>query len=136
MTNRAKICKCCGFKRHEEAIKICTSFDDISNMGTSTYLYFTTFKNLSILLGILTLVYSIYSLATNIIASRNNSLGNNYNVDYLAISLASKQSNPTDLNKLFYFIQAWLGMAVVIIWIVLFFVNRYREFKNAQEYDD
>lgn len=105
-------------------------------MGTSTYLYFATFKNLSILLGILTLVYSIYSLATNIIASKNNSLGSSYTVDYLTISLASKQSNPTDLNKLFYFIQAWLGMAVVIIWIVIFFVNRYREFKNAQEYDD
>ena len=105
-------------------------------MGTSTYLYFETFKNLSVLLSILTLVYSIYALVTNVIAAKNNALGGDYTVDYLTISLASKQSNATDLNKMFYYIQAWLGVAVVIVWIVIFFVNRYREYKKAQEYDD
>jgi hypothetical protein len=88
------------------------------------------------LLGILTLVYSIFALATNVVASNNNSLGSNYTLDYLTISLASKQSNPIDLNKLYYYVQAWLGMVVVIIWGIIFFVNRYREFKNSQEYDD
>lgn len=126
MADRTKVCGCCGFKRHEESIKMCTSFDDISNMGTSTYLYFATFKNLSILLIILTLVYSIFALATNIIAAKNSSLDSSYTVDYLTISLSSKESNPTTQNKLFYYIQCWLGMAVTIIWILIFFVNRYR----------
>lgn len=52
----------------------------------------------------MTLVYSIYSLATNIIAAKNNSQGDSYTVDYLTISLSSKQSNNTDLNRKFYFI--------------------------------
>ena len=95
-------------------------------MGTSTVLFFQTFKNLSILLAVLTVVYSIYALITNIIAAKDNSLGDKYTVDYLTISLSSKQSNNTDKNKLFYFIQAWIGMGTMIIWIFVFFLNRYR----------
>ena len=111
---------------------MCTSFDDISNIGTSTCLFFATFKNLSILLIIMTAVYSIYSLATNIIAAKNNAQGNHYAVDYLTISLSSKAVNNTELNRLFFFIQAWLGAVTIIIWIIIFFVNRYREFKEAE----
>lgn len=107
-------------------IKLCTPLDAISNMGTSTVLFFETFKNLSILLVVLTIVFSIYSLATNILAAKNNARGNDYTVDYLTISLSSKQSNDTTSNRLFYFIQAWLGMATMIIWIFVFFYNRYR----------
>lgn len=95
-------------------------------MGTSTVLFFQTFKNLSILLAVLTIVFSIYALATNIIAAKDNTQGDQYTVDYLTISLASKQKNNTDKNKLFYFIQAWIGMATMIIWIFVFFYNRYR----------
>ena len=84
----------------------------------------------------MTLVYSIYSLATNIIAAKNNSMGDTYTVDYLTISLSSKQSNNTDTNKKYYFIQAWLGMATVVIWIFIFIYNRYQEIKGSQEYDD
>lgn len=108
---------------------MCTSFDEISNIGTSTYLFFVTFKNLSILLIIITAVFSIYSLATNIIAAKNNAQGNNYTVDYLTISLSSKEVNNTSMNRLFFFIQAWLGAVTVFIWVIIFFVNRYREFK-------
>jgi hypothetical protein len=130
------VCNCCGFKRHEESIKMCTSFDDISNMGTSTYLFFVTFKHLAVLLAILTAVYSVFALVTNLVASKNSSLGSSYTVDYLSISLASKEANPTDQNKLFYYIQCWLGVVFVIIWIAIFIVNRYREYMEAQEYDD
>lgn len=105
-------------------------------MGTSTYLYFATFKNLSMLMIVLTVIYSFYALATNIVAAKNNARGNDYTVDYLTISLSSKQINPTDQNKMYYYIQCWLGMITVIIWILIFFVNRYREYKEAQEYDD
>lgn len=136
MAEEAKVCPCCGFKRQTETVPACASIDSISNIGTSTYLYFSTFKNLSILLVIMTLVYSIYSLATNIIAAKNNSMGDTYTVDYLTISLSSKQSNNTDTNKKYYFIQAWLGMATVVIWIFIFIYNRYQEIKGSQEYDD
>lgn len=81
--------------KQEDTIKICTSFDDIKNMGTSTYLYFSTFKNLSVMLGILTIIYSIYSIITNVIAAKKNSNGSTYTVDYLTISLSSKETNDT-----------------------------------------
>lgn len=126
MADQVKMCGCCGFRRHTDNIKMCTGFDDISNMGTSTYLFFATFKNLSILLAIMTLVYSLYSIATNVIAAKNNAQGNNYTVDYLTISLSSKQSNNTTQNQRFYYIQAWLGVVTVIIWIIVFFINRFR----------
>lgn len=98
-------------------------------MGTSTYLFFMTFKNLSTLLGILTVVYSIYALVTNIIASNSNTLGGSYTVDYLSISLSAKESNPTDQNKLYFYIQAWLGVATIVLWILFFFINRHKEYQ-------
>jgi hypothetical protein len=84
----------------------------------------------------MTVVYSIYSLITNIIAAKNNAKGSSYTVDYLTISLSSKESNDTTLNRTFFYIEAWLGMVTVIIWIFIFLFNRYREFKESQEYDD
>jgi uncharacterized Tic20 family protein len=84
------MCSCCGFKRHTDNVPMCTSFDNISGIGTSTYLFFATFRNLSILLIILTFIYSIYSMVTNIIAAKNNSQGSEYTIDYLTISLSSK----------------------------------------------
>jgi hypothetical protein len=95
MSEEVKVCVCCGFKRHTSTIPACTPFDNVANLGTSTYLFFATFKNLSILLVIMTLLYSLYSLATNVISAKNNAKGNDYTIDYLTISLASKQSNDT-----------------------------------------
>lgn len=65
----AQYCPCCGFVKQEDEIKLCTKLSQINNFGISTFLYFQTIKNLVVLLTILTLVYSIYALVTNIIAS-------------------------------------------------------------------
>lgn len=94
MNEEVQVCVCCGFKRHTSTIPLCTGFDKVANVGTSTYLFFATFKNLSILLVIMTVVYSIYSLITNIIAAKQFDQSD-YTIDYLTISLASKQSNDT-----------------------------------------
>lgn len=62
-------------------------------MGLSTYLFFATFKNLSILLMIMILVYSIFALLTNVLASNKIDDINSLNfdtVDYITISLAAK----------------------------------------------
>lgn len=60
-------------------------------MGVSTYLYFSNYKKLSLLLLIMTVVYSAYSLITNVMASSNGALVNSQSkVDYIAISLSSK----------------------------------------------
>lgn len=61
-------------------------------MGVSTYLYFSTYKNLAILLSIMFIIYSVFAIITNVIASNNyNSMMNAVKkVDYIAISLSSK----------------------------------------------
>jgi len=59
-------------------------------MGVSTYLYFKAFKNIGILITILMIIYGGFALATNVIAS-NVDHGQDYNIDYLSISLGSKQ---------------------------------------------
>jgi hypothetical protein len=76
--------------KQEDNIKLCTSLDDIKNMGVSTYLYFKAFKNIGILITILMIIYGGFALATNVIAS-NVDHGQDYNIDYLSISLGSKQ---------------------------------------------
>ena len=62
-------------------------------MGVSTYLYFSIYKNLAILLAIMTIIYSGFALATNVLASRtlNEVTSSNItNIDYITISLSAK----------------------------------------------
>ena len=94
-------------------------------MGLSTYLFFATFKNLSILLVIMTLVYSIFTLVTNVIASTNGSISIS-SLDYIAISLSSKQQNPTETNKTYYFISCWLGVAMIGLWLLALVGIKYK----------
>lgn len=87
-------------------------------MGVSTYLYFSTYKKMAILLLILTVIYSAYALITNYMASRNGSLSNRQtSVDYISISLSSKATNDTSTNRTYYFVQCWLGIATIAVWI-------------------
>lgn len=68
-TDNVQFCPCCGFVKQTESLKICTHLGEINNIGISTYLYFQTIKNLVILLAVMSLGYSIYSLITNVKAS-------------------------------------------------------------------
>ena len=110
---------------------MCTSLNEIKNMGLSTYLFFAAFKNLSILLTIMTLVYSIYAIVTNVIASSNGPIDISQ-LDYIAISLSSKQQNQTEDNKRYYFISCWLGVAMIILWIFALVGIKYKEAKDSQ----
>ena len=84
-------CPCCGFTRQIDNIKICTSLDEIKNIGTSTYLYFNSFNHLSTLLAIMGLIYSIFAIATNVIAYGNKTSTTTGVVDYIKLSLSAKQ---------------------------------------------
>lgn len=100
-------------------------------MGVSTYLYFATYKNLAILLTIMTLIYSSFALITNVIAANNISSQNTQtNVDYISISLSSKQTNDTNANRQYYLIQCWLGVLTIIIWIFVLIGRKYFEIKS------
>lgn len=77
------------------------------------------------------LIYSIYALASNVNASGKfkacgTLINCSANLDYLAISLGSKQLNPTTENQTFYYVQCWLGVAMVIVWFLTFAILKYR----------
>lgn len=99
-------------------------------MGISTFLYFETAKDLGILLLVMSLVYSIYALVTNIIASgidvtqNPTTLTNNLNVLSL-ITKISSDAKVKDTNETYYEIQCWIGLALVIIWCLMLFVLKY-----------
>jgi hypothetical protein len=124
--------------KQQDYIKICTDFSGIKNMGLSTYLFFATFKNLSILLLIMTIVYSGFALATNVLASSTaTSSGVSLSsIDYIAISLSAKEKNDTSTNRLYYFVSCWLGVAMILIWVVAMVGLKYKEAKDSQEYDN
>ena len=93
LSEKTVYCSCCGFMKQEDPIKLCTSLKDINNVGISTYLYFQTLKNLGILLVLMLLIYCIYALATNIVASNTGDPTNVYSyvpADVLSISLGAK----------------------------------------------
>lgn len=133
------MCPCCGFVKQTDSIVLCTDLEKINNFGESTYLYFKALKNLTILLLIMLIVYAIFSLATNVIASgvlnSNPTISSSAAVGYLAISLCSKQISPTDVNQQYYIIQCWIGLGMVVIWLFMFLVVKYLETKDLLAYD-
>ena len=121
-------CQCCGFVKQEDNISLCTPLKKINNLGISTFLYFETAKDLGILLLVMSLVYSIYALVTNLISS-NKIDTSQYSIDttadVLSISLSSKMTDDTQENRTFYLVQCYIGMGLVIIWCLMFFALKY-----------
>lgn len=129
--NAKSICPCCGFRRQNQTIGICTSFDEIKNMGVSTFLYFYNYKKLAVLLVFLTLIYSLYAIATNLLATFTSLNGVTYNqIDYLNISLSSKQLYDTEINRAYYLTQCWIGVAAMAVWIIVLAYFKYKEITN------
>jgi uncharacterized membrane protein YukC len=50
--------------------------------------------------------------------------------------LGSIQLNQNDQANLYYQIQCWLGLAVVIVWICIFIAITYYQQVNEMNYDD
>lgn len=93
----------------------------IKNIGMSTQLYFSTYKYLSILLAIL-LIYALYAMISSGVAAT----GKDNLPDYIKISLAAKQIEDNDTNRRLYYIQCWIGLFVMIIWILVLLGLKYK----------
>lgn len=52
-------------------------------------------------------------------------------IDYINISLSSKQTNDTTANRMYYYVSCWLGVANVIIWLLVIIAIKYYEVKDA-----
>lgn len=107
-------------------------------MGVSTYLYFYAYKNLALLLVIMMVIYGAFALATNVLASAavTSSGVSISSVDYISISLSSKQLNDTTKNRLYYYIQCWLGVVFILVWGLIMIYVKYSEAKNMSDYDN
>lgn len=78
----------------------------------------------------MSVVYGIYAIVTNIKAA-DASFSSLYSLDYMVITLAAKQKNPTDQNKTYYFVQCWLGLVTVIVWFLFFIGIKFYEIKRS-----
>ena len=115
---------------------MCTSIKDLNNIGVSTYLYFETLLNLTFLLGVLFVIYAVYALITNIMAANeyrrivsSDELTEQFKSyeSFLVLSLGSKQLHETSTDKKYYEIQCWLGVALLVVWGLIFTWIKYRE---------
>ncbi len=86
------------------------------------------------------LIYAIFAFATNIVASgKYTTCGSiaacSTKLDYLAISLGSKQMNATSENNTYYYIQCWIGVGMVVIWFITFSILKFYEKVKELEVD-
>lgn len=122
-------------------MKILTSVKDLNNIGVSTFLYFETLFHLIVMLVLAFLIYGIYSLITNIQAANayRQSITENlkdYKISYegfLVLSLGSKQLHNRPTDKLYYQIQCWIGVGLVMVWGLYFIFIKLREKKGVAE---
>jgi hypothetical protein len=87
-------------------------------LGSSTIVFFKTFINIALLLIVMIVIYSVFSLATNVSVVETSKTSN-----YLVISLGSKSNSEASNNekaKEFYLTSSWLGAGMVLIWGILF----------------
>lgn len=77
----------------------------------------------------MTVIYSIYAIFTNILAANAKGV---VALDYITISLGSKETHDTEANRLYYFISCWLGVATLIIWILAIIGIKYYEAKDSK----
>ena len=94
------LCRCAsaaGSSCREELSPCEHAFGDVNNIGTPTVVVFRTIINISLLLGVMLLVYSIFALVTNLEGANETGYLKNTT---LVISLAAKsQENGANNDK-------------------------------------
>jgi len=122
------ICPCCGFRVQDEHIPLCTPFDDIPRLGQATGLFFAGIRHAVNLMVILAIVYSVFALATNIIAAEEACTS--YVVCSLTtISEGAKQTDHNSTYDDYYMIQSWIGIGLATLWGFYFMYMNYKERK-------
>lgn len=72
---RVTFCNCCGMIQHEDKLPVCSSeLNTIENIGITALLYFEFLKQMGYLMFTNALLYSAYSIITNIYQQNLNSL--------------------------------------------------------------
>jgi hypothetical protein len=91
--------------------------------------YFKTIFNLGILLAIMFIVYSTYSIGTNVYASNIDIAGNSSSssLKFMSISLGSKDLYISEEKQKLYVIGAWIGCAMLVLWGVVFMALKYNQ---------
>jgi hypothetical protein len=110
----------------QEEISFNVDLDQVDTLGESAMLFFLNIKHCLAMMLAGFIVFSVYSLASNIIAASNtgsnieNSTTDCLQSDHCGlgqISLGIKLADKTALNREMYLGQAWLGLGLVVVWI-------------------
>lgn len=75
------------------------------------------------------IVFGIFALITNIIASRNacEKWDEYCNLNLSILALGAKLNDINDENTSFHLAQAWLGFLMCVIWVFMFFYKAGKE---------
>lgn len=134
-----KVCECCGFICQDTALSLCDSIEEMQFLGISTFLYFRTIFNLTLIISFMFCFVGVYSLAANLFCSTKISLSSiegsfpPYLNFILNVSLYSKMmfsasdaSGDQYYEKVrYYLIELWMGVGMIVLWGFLFFLLRY-----------
>lgn len=127
--SKMKRCVCCAFIRQDQPLELCEdSFDDLSNIGISIYMYFKTIIRLIALLLVVFAIFSIFSAITNYIAYQsdaNASLKMGTLASY-GLSVGPKIFTDNWRNNVYFSTQCWLGVIVIIVWVAVILIIRKR----------
>lgn len=113
-------CECCGLYYQSNKLTLCgTDLDDVAHLGLTTYTFFKAIMHIVLLLVVLLVTFSVYSLGTNIYLGL---IKEEYSWGYLLISLTSKSALD---DAYLYEIGCWLGLCTVVLWGVCLAVIKY-----------
>jgi hypothetical protein len=114
---------------------LCSSFNTFPNIGIGAYLLFSTVKNLTILLLILGVVYSGYSLYANITEPSSTLTTSNFALKLSYIPIIQNYTTNSSLSGV-VLLQGYLLVAVLLTWMVSLFVINYYEISNKRMVDN
>ena len=84
---------------------------------------------MAILLAVMFVIYSTYSIATNLKAA-NTRIEGNYSskvLSFLSISLGSKLVYASEEKINMYVAGAWIGFGMLLIWVLVFLALKYHQ---------
>lgn len=117
-------CKCGCERVRGDSYPMCCELENINILGSGILLFFYFLKGIAINVLIFVLVFDIYSMATNLMGVKNMSTSTT-----CASSYCIFRDNVSDGHKFnkdaLGFIQSWLGLAAMAIWIILSRIIKY-----------
>ncbi len=141
-TGRAQYCECCMMIVHEEKINCCqTALNDIEGIGVTTLIFFEFTKQMAFLLLSNFVLYGVYALVTDIYEQNFSSTDAGClkagSCPFVKLIGISSKLTPIDGRASPLLVaQAWLGLAVTVVWIAQLVLVHRRYRQVSDQIDD